>query len=203
MFDESKIKNDLSRLTFQKQIVFAASCCERLLPFYFAFAKIENWGNPTLLQNALDKIWEITQTEQFSNEEISILSQYCATSAPDSEDFRTPYTYQAQNVCIAICYIFDFCQTRDISCLSRVARVSWEAVEMYLQIVNVPILDVHTADSQFDNWILTAPLLLAEIKYQEEELKFLSETELDNTLIESIRYRSSGKGVHPQRRGLL
>jgi uncharacterized protein len=203
MFDENKIKSDLIDLSVKKNLVFAASCCERLIPFYFAFSKVENWGNPALLESALDKIWEIAKTEQFSNKEIANLSQYCASSAPDSEDFTSPYTSQAQDACAAICYTLDFCYTKDISFLGYTARVSFEAVESYLNIANDPILEVHAADSQFDEWIQTAPLLLAEIKYQQEDLKLLSENEIDNTLIEKIRYRSSKSGVQPEKRGLL
>ena len=73
---------------------------------------------------------------------------------------------------------------------------------MYLQLVNNPVLE-GIADKSFDEWILTAPLLLAEIKYQQEDIKFLSETEIDNTMIDKIRYKSSKLGVQPQRRGFL
>jgi uncharacterized protein len=203
MFDENKIKSDLSSLSFKKQLVFAASCCERLLPFYFAFTKIENWGNPTLLRNALDKIWEIAKTEEFSKDEIAELSKYCEASTPDSNDFSSIYTYQAQNACIVISLTLDFCEMRENSFLVDVARILYESVEMYLDIVNDPELKAHASDSRFDKWILTAPMLQAEIKYQQEDLKFLSETELDNTLIEQMRFKSSRKGVQPQRRGLL
>ena len=203
MFDENKIQSALMDLQFRSQVVFAASCCERLLPFYFAFSKVEKWGNPTLLQNALDKIWEIAKTEQFSSDEITTIAQFCEASIPDSEDFKSSYTGLAQNASIAVCATLDFCTSIEVQILVNVARTSYEAVESYLQIVNDPILDVHGVDSRFDKWIETAPMLLAEIKHQLEELKLLSETELDNTVIEKIRFKSSRSGVQPEKRGLL
>lgn len=203
MFDENKIQGILLNLHFKSQVIFAASCCERLLPFYFAFSKVENWGNPTLLQNALDKIWEIAKTGHFSSDELTDIAQFCEASIPDSEDFKSPYTGLAQNACIAVCATLDFCISSDVPILVSIAQTAFETVESYLDIVNDPILDVHAADSRFDKWIETAPMLLAEIKYQLEDLKLLSETELDNTLIEKIRYKSSRNGVQPERRGLL
>jgi uncharacterized protein YjaG (DUF416 family) len=203
MFDENKIQSILLDLPFRCQVVFAASCCERLLPFYYAFSKVENWGNPTLLENALDKIWEIARAEPFSNDELTTITEFCEASIPDSEDFTSLYTSSAQNACIAVCATLEFCMSSDVPILVSVAQMSYEAVESYLQIVNDPILDAHAHDSRFDKWIETAPMLLAEIKYQQEELKLLSEAELDNTLIEKIRYKSSRSGVQPKKRRLI
>lgn len=204
MFEENKIKNDLVNLPFRKKLVFAASCCERLLPFYFAFFKNENWGNPIFLRSALDKIWEMAQTEQLSNGEIAELYNQCLLLVPDSEDFTSAYTSQAQNASSAICYTFEFCQNKEISFLGFVARVSFEAVEMYVNIVNDPTLNSHPADSYFDKWTQTAPLLLAEIKKQNDDIEFISSNiEITTELIKQIRDSSANLSINPEKRGLL
>lgn len=203
MFDESEIEKSLAELSFRQQLVFAASCCERLLPFYFAFSKAENWGNPAFMHDVLDRIWEIAHTGKFSSVEITTSLKICDSSTPDSEDFSSPYTSQAIDVGSVLYCTLEFCQTKNVSLITSVANSSYEAVEMYLQVANDPILEVHAADSQFDKWIETAPLLLAEINHQKEDIKLLLEKKVDYILIEKIRQRSSKCGVNPEKRGLL
>src|SRR5262245_20030701 len=130
MFDRDSINSKLANLSFKKQLVFAASCCERLLPFYLAFSKVENWGNPALLSDALDKIWEIAKTEQTSNEELAILSRYCQDSIPDSEDFSSPYTTMAQEAGIAIYTTLEFCRTKEAVFLGGIAQTAYNAIQI-------------------------------------------------------------------------
>jgi hypothetical protein len=43
-FDEDKLCLQLGVLSERHRIAFAASCCERMLPNYDAFAAMERWG---------------------------------------------------------------------------------------------------------------------------------------------------------------
>ena len=205
MFDETKIETELSDLSFEKQLIFAASCCERLLPFYYAFTKVNTWwwGNLSVMQDILNGIWEVCHSEEISNQEISEFIKTCEALTPDSEDFTSPYTSQAIDVCSAFCSTLEFCLTKEVSLLRTVARNSYDAVEIYLQMVNDPILGVHAVDVHFDKWIETAPLLLAEIKHQQSDIKLITESKVDSVLIDKIKESSSKSGVNPEKRGLL
>jgi uncharacterized protein len=46
------IKAEIEELPPLNRIAFAASCCERLLPNYYIFAREESEGNPDALRNA-------------------------------------------------------------------------------------------------------------------------------------------------------
>ena len=55
------LEKELERLPPLYRIAFAASCCERLLPNYNAFSCMENLGDPSVLRNALNEVWQILQ----------------------------------------------------------------------------------------------------------------------------------------------
>ncbi len=60
-FDEQQLTRDLVALPASHRVAFAASCCERLVPNYQAFALMEDWGNPRLLRRALDAAWKTAE----------------------------------------------------------------------------------------------------------------------------------------------
>lgn len=58
-FDNEGLEKELEELFPFHQIAFAASCCERLFPFYKTFSETDNWGDSSVLRKALDKVWQI------------------------------------------------------------------------------------------------------------------------------------------------
>jgi hypothetical protein len=54
-----RILGELDALPTHIWAAFGASCSERLLPVYEAFSLDESWGDPTVLRDAIDGLWEI------------------------------------------------------------------------------------------------------------------------------------------------
>jgi hypothetical protein len=56
-FDEQRLSDRLTRMSADRQLAFAASCCERVAPIYLQFAALEGAGTGPLIQDILEGIW--------------------------------------------------------------------------------------------------------------------------------------------------
>ena len=63
-FEFDTLEQQLENLPGLHRVAFAAACCERMLPNYSAFCRMYDLGNPSVLRNALDEVWEILQGKQ-------------------------------------------------------------------------------------------------------------------------------------------
>ena len=113
-FREHILEKELEALSELHIIAFAASCCERLFPFYETFSKTENWGDPLIPRKALDTIWCITKRESVNIDELNILSQQCCEEGicPSENDDNNSYGdsslfIEAGNLIYSICTILD------------------------------------------------------------------------------------------------
>jgi uncharacterized protein len=56
-----RISSRLATWEPRKRVLFAASCCERLMPCYETFVAMEKWGDPKVLRIALEEVWKFLQ----------------------------------------------------------------------------------------------------------------------------------------------
>lgn len=204
MFDETKLAQALSALPGRHQIAFAAACCERLIPNYHAFALMEDWGDPALLRQALDEIWSDLEGETFPKSSFRVLIAACKAVTPDTEDFTSFLTGAALNAAAAIIYTLESCLDGDAELVAMVGRVAVNTIDEYLSLVNDPIVGSHAAEATFDTWLQQAPLMIAELEKQQQDLVALqSHATLDLHFLMELRQSSRVAGLQPFARGLI
>lgn len=204
MQDQDELINDLNLLPAQHRVAFAASCCERLLPNYSAFSRMEKWGDPELLRRALDLVWSALQGSSISEVTIRGLIRDCERAAPDTEDFSSLFASAAGDAVSALCYTLKSYLDGDISHVSVVARLPFETLYQYLGRVNDPEVEAHIADPDFEEQMLGFPLMIAERKKQQQDLRMLrSHPKLTPELLQELRHSSTRSGLRPAERGLL
>lgn len=204
IFDESKLTQELSALPVKHRIAFAASCCERLLPNYRAFAVMEHWGDPNLLEQALDEVWKFLEEDSLSEGHVRELIHAGEAVIPDTEDFTSLFAGAALNAASAVLYTLECCLDGDPERAALVGRLAINTIEAYLHIVNDPDTEVHAADSALDEWIQQAPMMTAEVEKQRQDVELLKyQTGLDSDLLHSLRRASGLMGIQPFARGLV
>lgn len=77
VFDEDTLVRALGDLPWKQRVAFAASCCQRLILNYEAFALMEGWGNPALLKQVMNNIWDWLAGAPFVEEHIYEVIQAC------------------------------------------------------------------------------------------------------------------------------
>jgi uncharacterized protein YjaG (DUF416 family) len=204
MFDEAKLVRELRSLPILHATAFAASCCERTIPNYFAFYEMEKWGNPTLLRQALDIVWAHLSGATRPVHEIQNLLQSFKLLIPDTEDFSSLFTSQAGDAVASIAYTMESLINEDINLLAVVGRLSFDSVYAYLWTVNDPDTEPHIVEASFEEQIIRLPLIVLEVEKQHQDLALLMS--LEKLTIETLEFlqRSSAKlGIRPFERGLV
>ncbi len=203
-FNKIKLIESLKPLSNEYRVAFAASCCERLVPNYDAFWVIENWGEPQVLHDAIEKVWAYVDGISPSKEEINSLILACNDIMPDTEEFSSIFTGLAVNSVAAIIHTLRASIEADLEELASVGSLAVECVDSYLSAVNDPKIGIHSADKTFDDWLEHAPLLVAELNKQHEDIQFLkSWTGKNLELIKVLRQSSRTTGVQPFARGIF
>lgn len=203
-FDESSLLQELRTLPVLHRVAFASSCCERLLPNYRAFVSLENWGDPDLLRQALDEVWNFLRGSTIDADRAQALMHACEAVAPDTDMFQSFLTSAAQNAAAAVTYTLECCLDGDAERATLVGSLADETIYMYLNVVNDPDTQPHIADPAFDAWLLQAPLRIAELEKQRQDIALLKANAILNSdLLEDLRRSSSISGIQPFARGLV
>lgn len=216
--DVNELRKSLGILPHKHQMVFAASCCERLFPNYRAFTLLEHWGRPQLLRTTLDEIWKSVEEEALSRERVLTLIQAMNTITPHTEDFTSIFVSLAEDAVAAVIYTLEHHLDGDVERVVLVARKVVESVESYLEAVNgVSLLQRKKRHpeltheewmremNRFDQWIdQDAPLMIAEIEQQAWDLQKLhSHPKLTKDMLHEMVSLSRIVGVQPFARGLV
>jgi uncharacterized protein YjaG (DUF416 family) len=192
----------LSRL---KQIAFAASCCERLLPNYLAFSVEEGWGDYMALKQSTDRIWSYLidgHSEPFPFIDLDKLIQL----VPDTEEFTSVFTALAGDAVSATVYTLEGCNDESTIAdrLKLVLEVTENSIFEYLVAVNDPDVEAHIDNPSFIDSVWQFPLMVSEQEKQMRDAKELQGTSvLDRAFLTELKASSGVSGIQPLKRGLV
>lgn len=184
------IKNRLQPLTNEQKLLFAALICEKLYPNYLYFHDRVNWGDPKILLDSIDVIYQSLFVKGlFSNQEIQNHIDAVDMITPDLDDFSGSFVSFALDACTSVysslCFILD----QNPNHIADVASYARDTVDMFVQVRDD--LDTHVMDleTKIDN----DPLMIHEKSRQLtiiERLKSLNGLEITDSLIQSLRDKS-------------
>jgi uncharacterized protein YjaG (DUF416 family) len=187
-FDEPDLLARLARLPSKLRVVFAALCAERQLPNYIQFSERSGWGNPNVLKEALESIWEDVQGQPLTKAELETILERCMTLIP-TEDTEGE-TANAEDAAASVAYTIRARLTDDPQEAAWVAQCAYNAVWYFLmrQIESTSIEPEHV------RFVRSHPLVQAELRRQQadiQELQLVSaETSLPGSVISDLRDRA-------------
>lgn len=204
-FDRPETARVLSTLPFWHRLAFAASCCERMLPNYVAFHRMERWGDPAPLEQGLDYLWRCTLTHDANPLVVHRLIAACEPVVPDTEDFESVFCSLALDAANSVLLGLEACVGDDVERLAEIAELCVDGIIRYLERVNDPIAVPHLVlDQSTYTYVLASPLLRAELDKQRRDLAALAVCQrLDAHIIDQMRAESRETGIQPIRRGLV
>lgn len=195
----------LDQLSERGRTAFAASCCERLIPNYRAFSSMERWGNPQILEDALEWVWAASQSKELDSTYLTHLLHACEEVGPDGDDFESFFTSAAIDAAGAVYYALSSLYDPNPEHSINTGRVAIRTIEDYLFQANADVLAPKIADPVFHDWINEAPLLKTEMRLQKEAIYMLESQSAFPSMdtINTLRRASSESGIQPFRRGLV
>ncbi|HXA20250.1 MAG TPA: DUF416 family protein [Thermoanaerobaculia bacterium] len=169
-FDPQHLHRTLERLPPFNRVAFAASCCERLLPNYAAFAAAAHWGHPSILRDALDFVWASLEKGHGDPEHVERLIKRCETVIPHTDDFSLKYTSAAVDAGTAVIETLQSVLDGVSQHVVDVATFCRDTVDMFIQERD----GLKLSDPDFETKIAHDPLMLQELSRQADTLAELS-----------------------------
>jgi uncharacterized protein YjaG (DUF416 family) len=174
-FNEAFLKTKIDPLSLNHRILFALSCCERLLPNYLIFYKHHSWGEPKVLRYALDRVWSVLNGDEIV-EEIENLIQKCDEVTPDTEDFDSIFVSPALDAASSVMLILEFVKNHSVEKVLEIASLSRDTVDMYIQ----ELENMDSNDPNLEEKILGHHFMQRELVRQREDLELLRKAEVIN-----------------------
>ena len=205
-YDLEPLEKELKKLPPLHRLAFAASMGERAMPTYNAFVREEGWGNPTVLREALDEIWEIVLGKSVNKAKIEQLMLNIDAVTPHEDDFSgSKYCFNAVEA-VDVTYtilniIVDSATSLEESNFALVAISIRQAIAGFIiiekDIEGDPSWFEKTLEEEYQA-IASHPFAVREIAKESEDLQRLKEVEtLDEDFVEWLRFSfdNDGKSV--------
>jgi uncharacterized protein YjaG (DUF416 family) len=166
--------------------LFIASLCERQQTNYAAFAQHENWGDPTLLREAGDILWNVN--ESLSGSYVKAIAKALARATPDTEDFDSPLALAALEAASSLQEGLEFLADPDPQRGVNVCALVREAIYLTVERTSA-------SPTAFAALLKTAELEVQELLQQESDLYILSQFhELTSKFVERFRQCATPTG---------
>lgn len=187
----SFLESKLQELPHSHRLAFAAACCERAYPNYVVFFQLAGWGGPAALRASLNRVWDFIEGAARALDDLAELEQKSEAVTPDLDDFSTSdidvQAAAAQEAAFMVRLLLQFCRDNQLSYALRVTTFAKDTIDMYVQTVE----KIDPADPQLDEKIAQHPLMVQEIRKQENDLLRLTQTKTRADLQAFRRYATS------------
>jgi hypothetical protein len=186
-FDEEALRRCLQRLAVWQRLAFLALIDTRMLSNYERFSTETGFGDVSVLRTAIDAAWTRVESGKLPNDLIA-LREACDRQAPNTEEFRSPYTSAALDAANAAAITLAALENPDESLVVEVASLSRDSVDIFVQSdIN---LDPNT--SGFEEAILRHHLMQRELRNQREDLEALIKGSRDrDKTVRDLRVKSA------------
>lgn len=178
----SYLRTNLRKHSKQHLALFAGLICERMYPNYIFFSEREQWGDNTLLEEALVINYSCIKNNEIDKKEIKRLIKNLEKISPDLDEFTDSASY-ALDACSAFDELLNYLLDNDIEHIYNVSEASTNTVDMFIQ-----ELEKYESDSDLEHKIATNKYMLAEVNFQKMIISKLKEIPIiNNKVIEDLR----------------
>jgi uncharacterized protein len=175
-----RLRANLTRLSHDRCIAFAACCCERMFGNYVAFSSEVNWGCPAILRLALDELWNAATSK--SPQDVQHLIDKCEEIVPDADEYDHPLTSAAQEAVFAVCSGLEYLALpNDVSPIVQVTQFVRDSIDAYVQ--EIDCIDARAPN--LEARIRNHPLMQQELNAQGASLSMLAQ----GMPVEKVRQR--------------
>ena len=142
-----------AKLSHWQQVAFSAAVLERMLPNYQMFSDAAEFGEPSLLRNQLDLIWQWLDNSKATKINANAQLNKLEEQTPDPEEFDFFGVFPALDTCMALVSLWQLMQSNgkdksheDIACISR---LSHNSVSYYVELLLIDEqLEADSSDNQ-------------------------------------------------------
>jgi len=189
--DESLLIDTLSQLSENARAAFAAACAERLMPYYVQYAKLFKKGDPAVLREGLDLVWEHALDRQPPVKGLQPLAARAMELAPGDGDKWTALNRLAENAAAAVYYCLECRMKGDTKNAVLASRQAYEAVDYLTQ----NIRHIQFGSRESEEAILRDRLVQDELSRQQRDLELLETGDLNHSALHVMKARAEREGT--------
>lgn len=184
---------ELDRMAVPFRVVFAAAVAERLLPAYVHFSHKTGGGNPNLLTEILECLWQDIQGIQMNPEELQQNIDFLMKLIPDEDDILIPGQEWTDDPAAAVAYALRCRQNGKSQDSVWAAQRAYDALDRFVS--NHEDVDPSVAGAE--ERILSNPLVQDELMRQQRDLRELAAADLQDqsALAQKIRQRAKAEYI--------
>jgi hypothetical protein len=127
------------------------------------------------LRASLDSVWAFIEGSRSDLDDLAELEQKSEAVTPDLDDFSTPdidvQAAAAQEAAFMVRLLLQFCRDNKPSYAVRITAFARDTIDTYVQVLE----KLDPADPQLDEKIARHPLMVQEIRKQEDDLLRLTQ----------------------------
>jgi uncharacterized protein YjaG (DUF416 family) len=169
----------LNQLDITKQLTFAFLTCERVFPNYVYFSANYNFGNPAILREAINFIYEsIFNINNIDKSKVDTLLLKIHNVTPHTNNFTTFYATIAMysgGVIFESINLFKKKLSNQI--ILDISTMSTDAIDCFIQERD----DMDYADPNFEEKILNDSLMQTEVEIQKGVISYLMKVKYVDT----------------------
>lgn len=180
----------IRELPFQHQALLACYLCARMKPNYDLFHQVSSFGDPKVLQGALDVVWQ--WLSQGGKANFARWQEKVDEVTPSEHDYDVLGVYPAMEACVAISTMLQGLLDKESKPLLDVAKVSQGCVAHFLELTEGADMEPE-ARAQL---LREHELVTYEIAVQQAMVEYLSgEPEVNAELVRTVREQVREEGV--------
>ncbi len=125
---------DISRFSHWQQIAYSAALLERMLPNLVMFHEVTEFGEPKLLRNQLNLVWQWLDKKQSCKINYNAQLAKLEPLIPDPEQFDSFGVFPAIDVTMAVLSLLQGMQDKELENFESVAQLSLNSVNFYCEL---------------------------------------------------------------------
>ena len=197
LFEFDQLEIILENLPPFHRIAFSAAISERMFPIYEVFSQEESWGNPKILRDSLDEVWQILCGKEVEEKRILQLIEQCNEQVLHSEEItESRFDLESHLAVGGICVTLESFLEPTTKNALRVASFISDMIFAFLDSKQEDI-DPNWTKISFEDqeqYIINHQFARQELQKQEEDLKILQESKnLNQEIIELLRISSTNR----------
>lgn len=193
-FDNVVLEISYLRSDFWGQLAFAATCAERLFPFYRCYTAQEDWDADPY-SSALNYVWRCLETMENNEDMVRQLVVECEKLLPNEDDAWQEGCPYAEDATATVIYCLRFFLSGDQQEVIWVARRAYEVADNFI----VNNTDINTGNQEGELDILHHPIIQNELARQIRDLQELRHTSADvpafQALCRILRQRANEEAI--------
>lgn len=163
---------NLSRLSHWQQVTYGAALMERMLPNLYMFHEVTDFGDPKLLRNQLNLIWQWLDKKQSCKINYNAQLAKLEPLIPDPEAFDSFGVFPAIDVTMAMISLLQGMQDKELENFENVAQLSLNAVNFYCELELSEQEDI--SEGQLASAIDEHPLMQWELATQQQLFDYIA-----------------------------